>query len=219
MSKDLWTEVDGYLEQHFTAGDSAIEAALAHQHASGLPDIAVSPTQGKLLAVLAKSAGAKRAVEFGTLGGYSTIWIARALPEDGRIVTFELKQEHADVARENFEAAGVSEKVEIRVGPAADNLGTLDNDEPFDLIFIDADKPSNTLYYEAAMKRSKPGALVIVDNVVRDGDVADASSSDPSVLGAQQVIEHVASDARVLATVIQTVGRKKHDGLLIATVL
>ena len=219
MSKDLWTKVDGYLEQHFTAGDAAVEHALAHQHASGLPDIAVSPTQGKLLAVLAKSAGAKRAVEFGTLGGYSTIWIARALPEDGRVVTFELKQEHADVARENFESAGVSEKIEIRVGPAADNLGTLDNDEPFDMIFIDADKPSNTMYYEAAMKRSKPGTLVIVDNVVRDGDVADTSSSDPAVLGAQQVIEHVANDPRVLATVIQTVGRKKHDGLLIATVL
>lgn len=219
VGAEVWTAVDDYLESHMLAGDSGPGEALAAQRAAGLPDIAVSPTQGKLLEVLARSIGATRAVEFGTLGGYSTVWIARALGDGGRVVTFELSQAHADVARANFEAAGVSDRVEIRVGPALDNLHTLAGDAPFDLAFIDADKANNLAYFEAALTRMRPGALMIVDNVVREGDIVNPALTDASTAGSRLVIEAVAANPAVEATVVQTVGRKKHDGLLIATVL
>lgn len=215
---EIWTRTDEYLERQ-VADDATAAAVLAAQRSADLPDIAVSPTQGKLLAVLAQSIGATRALEFGTLGGYSTLWIARALPPTGHVVTFEKSEEHARVARASLDDAGVGHKVTIRVGAALENIETLADDDPYDLIFIDADKPNNVHYYEAAMTRVNPGALVVVDNVVRDGAISDPASSDANVEGSRTVIERVAKDPRVSATVLQTVGRKGHDGLLIATVL
>lgn len=215
---DLWTAVDEYIESLYTAGDTVAARVLERQRAAGLPNIAVSPAQAKLLEVLALSIGAKRVVEFGTLGGYSTFWFARAVGEGGHVVTFELQQKHADVARASLDEAGVGQRVEIRVGPAVDNLHTLADDEPFDLVFIDADKPSNTTYYEAAMERVHAGSIVIVDNVVRDGELANASSADESVQGARAVVERIAADPRVTATVLQGVGVKGYDGMAIAVV-
>jgi predicted O-methyltransferase YrrM len=219
MGDPLWTAVDDYLEGHLTAENSDADATLAAQRAAGLPDIAVSPTQGKFLAVLARAIGARRVLEFGTLGGYSTLWLARALPEDGRVVTFELLPGHAAVARASLDKAGVGERVEILVGPALDSLASLEQDDPFDLVFIDADKENNAAYFEAALGRTRPGSLIVVDNVVREGEIADGESTDTRVLGSRRVIEYAAHEPRVEATVIQTVGRKKHDGLLIAVVL
>ncbi|MEX0913631.1 MAG: O-methyltransferase [Demequina sp.] len=219
MNSEPWYPTDEYLESHLTGDDVATAKALVAQQDAGLPNIAVSPTQGKLLAVLARSTGALRALEFGTLGGYSALWIARALPADGHLVTFELSEHHAHVARQNLDEAGVGHKVTIRVGPAVDNFATLVEDDPFDLVFIDADKPNNEHYYEAAMTRVNSGALIIVDNVVRSGRIADPAEEDPAVTGSRAVIERIATDARVEATVIQTVGRKGHDGMLLATVL
>lgn len=219
MDTAPWIAADEYLESHLTGDDVATAKTLVAQHDAGLPDIAVSPAQGRLLSVLARSTGAGRALEFGTLGGYSTLWIARALPADGRVVTFELSEEHARVARQSLDEAGVGHKVTIRVGPAADNLPTLAEDDPFDMVFIDADKPNNVHYYEAAMTRVTPGAVIIVDNVVRQGTIADPDNDDPATVGSRAVIERIAHDPRVEATVLQTVGRKGHDGLLLATVL
>lgn len=219
MDTAPWIAADEYLESHLTGDDVATAKVLVGQHDAGLPDIAVSPTQGKLLAILARATGARRALEFGTLGGYSTLWMARALPPDGHVVTFEISADHARVARQNLDEAGVGHKVTIRVGAAADNLPTLAEDEPYDMVFIDADKPNNVHYYEAAMTRVNPGAVIIVDNVVREGTIADPDSEDPATAGSRTVIERIARDSRVEATVIQTVGRKGHDGLLFATVL
>ncbi|MFO7243415.1 MAG: O-methyltransferase [Actinomycetes bacterium] len=219
MGDAHWTAVDEYLEQALIADDAVGQRVLEAQRNAGLPDIAVSPAQGALLAVLARSVGAERALEFGTLGGYSTLWIARALPATGHVVTFEKSEEHARVARASLDAAGVGHKVTIRVGAALDNIVTLAEDEPFDLVFIDADKPNNVHYYEAAMTRVRPGSLVIVDNVVRQGAIADPADTTPEVEGSRAVISHVAADPRVEATVLQTVGRKGHDGMLLATVL
>lgn len=216
---DRWLAVDSYVEELFTANDATAARVLQRQREAGLPDIAVSPAQGKLLEVLARSVGAQRVVEFGTLGGYSTLWFARVLPPGGLVVTFELEPRHAEVARASLDEAGVGERVEIRVGPALDNLHTLEGDQPFDFVFIDADKPSNVAYYEAAMTRVRPGALVVVDNVVRDGAVADADSKDERVQGSRAVVERIANDNRVSATVVQTVGAKFYDGMVIATVL
>jgi predicted O-methyltransferase YrrM len=157
-------------------------------------------------------------LEFGTLGGYSTLWFARAVGHDGAVVTFELDQRHADVARASLAEAGVGDRVEVRVGPAADNLHTLEGDEPFDLVFIDADKPSNVAYYEAAMTRVHAGTMIIVDNVVRGGDLVDADSNDPRVTGSRAIVERVASDPRVEGSVVQTVGAKFYDGMIIAVV-
>jgi len=158
-------------------------------------------------------------VEFGTLGGYSTLHLARALPPNGRVITHERDERHADVARASLDAAGVGHKVTIRIGTALDMLPFLADDAPVDLTFIDADKPNNTNYYEAAVAISRPGALIVIDNVVRDGEIADAGNDDPKVVGSRAVVEHVAKDPRVEATVIQTVGRKGYDGMLVATVL
>jgi len=214
-----WAAVDSYVEELFLAGDDEAARVLANQRAAGLPDIAVSPAQGKLLSVLARSVGARRVLEFGTLGGYSTLWFARAVGEGGAVVSFELEQRHADVANSSLAEAGVGERVEIRVGPALDNLNTLAADEPFDLVFIDADKPSNAAYYEAAMTRVHPGTLIIVDNVVRDGGLVEADSDDPRIQGSRAVVERVAADSRVEGSVVQTVGAKFYDGMIIAVVL
>jgi predicted O-methyltransferase YrrM len=216
---DRWRAVDAYIEELYIAGDAAAARVLERQREAGLPDIAVSPAQGKLLDVLARAIGARRALEFGTLGGYSTLWLARVLPAGGKVVSFELEPRHAEVAMGSLAEAGVADKVEIRVGPAIDNLHTLDGDEPYDLVFIDADKPSNLAYYEAAMDHVRSGSLVVVDNVVRGGDVAEPDHPDDRVRGSRAVVERVAADERISATVIQTVGAKDYDGMIIGTVL
>jgi predicted O-methyltransferase YrrM len=214
-----WAAVDAFIEEHYTASDAVAARVLENQRGAGLPNIAVSPAQGKLLEVFALAIGARSVLEFGTLGGYSTLWFARAVGEQGRVVSFELEPRHAEVARASLAEAGVGDRVEIRVGPALDNLSTLDNDEPYDLVFIDADKPSNLAYYEAAMTRVHPGTLVIVDNVVRDGELANPNSTDERVVGSRAVVERVSADARVSGSVVQTVGSKFYDGMIVATVL
>ena len=220
MSTELWTAVDGYIENLFLPDDPALSAALADSTAAGLPEIAVSPAQGKLLTVLARAAGARRILEIGTLGGYSAICLARALPADGRLVTLELSPLHADVARANIARAGLAERVEVRVGPAVESLAQLaaEGAAPFDLIFIDADKPSYVAYLEGALPLARPGALIIADNVVRQGRVLDATSDDANAQGAARFNERLAAEPRLSAIVLQTVGSKGHDGLAIAVV-
>jgi len=216
---EQWARVDAYVEEHFTAADATAALVLQRQREASLPDIAVSAAQGKLLEVLTLAVGARRVLEFGTLGGYSTLWFARAVGEGGAVVSFELLPDHAEVARASLAEAGVGERVEVRVGPAADNLDTLTRDDPYDLVFIDADKPSNVTYYEAAMTRVHPGTLVIVDNVVRDGALADPDDTDERVIGSRAIVERVGADPRVSGSVVQTVGAKFYDGMIIATVL
>jgi predicted O-methyltransferase YrrM len=212
MSKDQWTLVDQYIEGLFVGADPALEAALEASTAAGLPAIAVSPSQGKLLQILATSIGARRILEIGTLGGYSTIWMARALPPDGRLITLELEQKHADVARANFSRAGVSHLVDVRVGPALELLPSLGGDGPFDVIFIDADKGGYTEYLSWAIRLSRAGTLIIADNVVRDGKITDAASTDANVQGIRRFNDALAKERRVTATGIQTVGVKGYDG-------
>lgn len=214
-----WTAVDEYLEDLYARGDSAQARVLAAQRVADLPDIAVSAMHARLLGILALSIGAQTVVEFGTLGGYSTLHLARSVPNDGRVITHERDPRHADVARASLDAAGVGHKVTIRIGTALEMLPVLADDAPVDFTFIDADKPNNTNYYEAAVAISRRGALIVIDNVVRDGEIADAGNDDPKVVGSRAVVEHVARDPRVEATVIQTVGRKGYDGMLVATVL
>lgn len=214
-----WTAVDEYLESLYAGADVAQARVLDAQRGADLPDIAVSAMHARLLAILARSIGAQTVVEFGTLGGYSTLHLARAVPADGRVITHERDERHAAVARASLDAAGVGHKVTIRVGVALDLLPVLADDAPVDFTFIDADKPNNTNYYEAAVAISRPGALIVIDNVVRDGDIADAGNDDPKVLGSRAVVERVSRDQRVEATVVQTVGRKGYDGMLVATVL
>ncbi|MGC4176062.1 O-methyltransferase [Demequina sp.] len=216
---ERWAAVDAYIEDHYTRSDAVAATVLENQRSAGLPDIAVSPAQGKLLSVLARACDARRVLEFGTLGGYSTLWFARAVGPEGAVVTFELEQHHADVAMASLTQAGVGERVEVRVGPAVDNLSTLEGDDPFDLVFIDADKPNNLAYYQAAMTRVHPGTVIIVDNVVRDGGLIDADSEDPRIKGSRAIVEFVGADVRVEASVVQTVGAKFYDGMVIATVL
>src|SRR6201991_3746591 len=220
MTGELWRSVDDYFSTLLLDPDPVLDAALAANRAGALPSIDVSPQQGKLLHLLASSIRARRILEVGTLGGYSTIWLARALPPDGRLITCEIDPKHADVARSNLAEAGLSGVTEVRVGPAADTLAALDPaaDGPFDLAFIDADKASNAVYFEQALRLSRPGSMIIVDNVVRNGRVADAGSDDPSVVGTRLLAEAVAREERVSATVIQTVGTKGYDGFLLALV-
>jgi len=218
MSNPTWTAVDDYLESHLIADDDVTAGALERSRAAGLPDIAVSPTQAKLLETYALLVGARRVLEFGTLGGYSAIGLARVLPGEGRLITFEIDPHHAAVARANLDAAGVGPKVEIRVGAAADLIAGLEGEEPFDLTFIDADKANNPGYFRAALSHSRVGAVIIVDNVVRHGVIA-APSDDPGAAGSRAVIELAAHEARVCATVVQTVGRKGYDGFLVAVVI
>ncbi len=215
----LWSEIDTWFEKRLLAPDAALDAAVAAGTAAGLPAIQVAPNQGKLLHLLALAIGARRVLEVGTLGGYSAIWLARALPPDGRLVTLELEPKHAQVARECIAKAGVAQKVEVQVGRALDLLPRLAGGEPFDLSFIDADKESNAEYFDWAVKLSRPGSLIVVDNVVRAGRMLDAASTDASIVGTRRLAERVGADRRVSATVVQTVGSKGHDGLLVARVI
>ena len=221
MTQPLWTAVDDYITGLLAPSDDALDAALAASAAAGLPAINVAPNQGKLLQILAQAHGARAILEIGTLGGYSTIWLARALPGDGRLITLEFNPVHAEVARSNVARAGLSDRVEVRVGAALETLPRIAAEDagPFDLIFIDADKPSNPDYFAWALKLSRPGSLIIVDNVVRAGAVADAASQDANVLGVRRMNDMIAAEPRVSATAIQTVGSKGHDGLMIALVL
>ena len=211
-----WAAVDDYLAEHLFGGDPALEAALAASAAAGLPDIEVSPAHGRMLELLARMVGARRILEVGTLGGYSAICLARALPADGRLVTLEIDPHHAEVARSNFARAGVADRVELIVGPALDTLARLEG--PFDFVFIDADKPSNTAYLKEAIRLSRPGTAIVVDNVVREGQVLDPASGDERVDGTRALFEAVAAEPRLTATAIQTVGIKKWDGFLLALV-
>jgi predicted O-methyltransferase YrrM len=216
MSPDTWTAVDRYLTDLLMPPDPALAAALADSAAAGLPAINVSPPLGKLLHLLARIRGAKNILEIGTLGGYSTIWLARALPPGGRLVTLEFEPKHAAVARTNIDRAGLSDVVELRLGNALDTLPQLAG--PFDLVFIDADKPSTPAYFTWALKLSRPGSLIVVDNVVRSGGVADPKNEDANVRGVRKCLEMMAAEPRVTATAIQTVGGKGYDGFALAVV-
>jgi predicted O-methyltransferase YrrM len=218
MSEKTWTAVDDYFAELLLPDDAALTAALAANAAAGLPPHDVSPAQGKLLHLLARLAGARNILEIGTLGGYSSIWLARALPMDGRLVTLEADAGHAEVARENIERAGLIDRVELRIGPALDILPALAaaGRDPFDVIFIDADKPNNPAYLGWALKLTRRGGLIVADNVVRNGAVLDAGSRDPSVQGVRRFTELLAAEPRVSATAIQTVGTKGYDGFVIA---
>jgi predicted O-methyltransferase YrrM len=216
MDRQTWERVDGYFTGHLLDPDPVLDAAQEANALAGLPAIDVSPAQGKLLHLLARTVGARRILEIGTLGGYSTIWLARALPADGELVTCEINPAHAEVARANVARAGLDGVVDVRVGPALDTLPTLGG--PFDLAFIDADKQSNAEYFRHALRLSRPGTMIIVDNVVRSGRVADSYNADPDVRGTRAVAEAIAQEPRVDATVVQTVGSKGYDGFLMALV-
>ena len=217
----LWTEVDDYLADTLIPPDPALDAARATNAAAELPPIDVSPLQGKFLHLLAQLRGANRILEIGTLGGYSTIWLARALPPKGKLITLEFEPRHAEVAAENIARAGLTSKVEIRVGAAADSLPALCEEgvAPFDLIFIDADKPNNPVYLDWALKLARKGTLIVTDNVIRDGQVADPDSDDPSILGTRAMFARMASEPRLSCTALQTVGIKGYDGFAFALVV
>ena len=221
MTQERWTAVDDYISDLFLPSDSTMRDVLAASEAAGLPSISVTPNEGKFLMLLAELCSARSILEIGTLGGYSTIWLARGLADGGALVTLEADPKHADVARANIARAGLSDIVEVRVGKASDTLPQLaaEGRDPFDLIFIDADKESYSEYLAWALKLSRPGSLIIADNVIRDGDVLDAASSDPRVQGTRRFNELLAAEPRVKATAIQTVGRKGHDGIAIAIVV
>jgi predicted O-methyltransferase YrrM len=208
-------QIDAYLNGVLLPPDPALDQALADSDAAGLPQIAVAPNQGRMLKLLAQMAGARRILEIGALGGYSTIWLARALPPDGRLVSLESVPKHAEVARANLARAGLADRAEVRVGRALDLLPTLEG--PFDFTFIDADKPSNPDYFAWALRLSRPGSVIVVDNVVRAGGVAD-SHGDPSVQGTRRMFEAIAAEPRVEATAVQTVGSKGWDGFCLIRV-
>lgn len=220
MSQAVWRAVDSYIAERLVGEEPALEAALAASETAGLPPMAVSPNEGKFLELLARVQQARCILELGTLGGYSTIWLARALPKDGRLVTLEHDPTCAAVARRNIANAGLNEVVEIRIGSAAERLRQLHSEgsPPFDLIFIDADKPRIPDYYARALALSHPGSVIVVDNVVRDGRLADASSDDANVQGVRAFHELLAHGQRVSATTIQTVGGKGYDGFTLALV-
>ncbi|WP_327275229.1 O-methyltransferase [Streptomyces sp. NBC_01224] len=220
MTLAQWTEVDDYFNGLLVGPDEVLDAAVEASEAAGLPAIQVAANQGKLLNLLARLQGARTVLEIGTLGGYSTIWLARALPEGGKLVTLEFDPECAEIARANIERAGLSEIVEIRVGRALDTLPELaaEGHGPFDVVFIDADKPSNPDYLAWSLKLTRPGSLIIADNVVRDGEVVDGGSDDPKVQGVRRFTELVAAEPTLTATALQTVGSKGYDGLMMALV-
>ena len=215
-----WSEVDSYLAETLLGPDPALEAALAANSAAGLPSIDVSAPQGKLIHLLARMVGARKALEIGALGGYSTIWLARALPDDGKLITLEVNTRHAEIARSNVARAGLESKVEIRTGAALASLPKIEAEGagPFDFVFIDADKANNAAYLEWALRLSRPGTAIVVDNVVRDGEVANAASRDPDVIGVRRMFELIAREPRLSATAIQTVGAKGWDGFALAVV-
>jgi len=213
---ELWDKVDQYIADTLVQPDEALASALEASDKAGLPAISVSPAHGKLLWILARLVNAKRILEVGTLGGYSAIWMARALPEGGKLISLEAVAKHAEVARKNIERAGLGAKVEVRVGQALATLPSLQG--PFDLAFIDADKQNNAEYFAWALKLSRPGSVIVVDNVVRDGKVIDARSRDASVQGVRRLNELIAAEKRVSATAVQTVGMKGYDGFAVALV-
>jgi len=217
----VWSKVDSYLTETLIPADPVLDAAMAANIAAKLPAIDVTPTQAKFLYLLAKIQGAKRILEIGTLGGYSTIWLARALPQDGKLITMEFEPKHAAVAQANIHNAGLDRVVEIRIGRAADSLAALqaENVQPFDLIFIDADKPSNPIYLDWALKFSRKGTFIIVDNVIREGEIANAASQDAAITGTRTMFAMLAANPRVEATALQTVGSKGYDGFAMALVL
>jgi predicted O-methyltransferase YrrM len=220
MGEPSWQSVDEYLCSKLLSTDPVLDAALASSNEAGLPPIAVAPNQGKLLQLLVLSIGATSVLEIGTLGGYSTTWMARALPDSGRLVTLEFEPKHAAVARANLERAGLAERVEIRVGRALDSLAQLAEEKagPFDFVFIDADKENTASYFDRSIELARPGSLIFVDNLVRNGAVADSSSTDAQVLGMRAFLDAAAEDPRVEVTAVQTVGSKGYDGFALARV-
>lgn len=221
MTQERWSEVDRYIADLFAPSDAALDDAIADSEAAGLPPIQVPPNQGKLLQMLAQSIGARRILEVGTLGGYSTIWLGRALPADGTLITLEINESFAEIASTNIARAGLSDVVEVRVGSALETLRNLvDEDaEPFDLIFIDADKAGYPDYLEQSLELSRVGTLIVADNVVRDGEVINESSDDANIVGVRRFNELLAAESRVVATALQTVGVKGYDGFAIALVI
>jgi predicted O-methyltransferase YrrM len=221
MTQDRWSAVDEYLCGQLVPADEVLESALRASVAAGLPPISVSPPQGKMLNLLARAQGARRILEIGTLGGYSAIWLARALPPDGHLITLEADTRHAEVARENLALAGLADLTEVRVGRAQETLPHLVSSGagPFDLIFIDADKAGYPDYLRWSLELARPGTVIIADNVIRDGAVVDPASDDPDVRGVRRFIELLAAEPRVSATAIQTVGTKGYDGFALAVVV
>jgi predicted O-methyltransferase YrrM len=215
-----WSAVDDYIAGHLLGDDPVLDAALAANAEAGLPAIDVSAVQGKMLHLLVRGMGARRILEVGTLGGYSTIWLARALADEGHLVTLELEPHHADIARANLERAGFADKVEVRVGPASATLDAMvaDGEAPFDFIFVDADKEGYPDYFRAAMRLSRPGTMIVFDNVVRAGEILDPDHPDPRVHATRALFEAMATEPRLSATAIQTVGAKKWDGFALALV-
>lgn len=220
MNQESWSDVDHYLAHLLIAPDATLSGALQANADAGLPPIDVSPTLGKFLMLLVKLCGARRVLEIGTLGGYSTIWMARGLPEGGRLVTLESMPKHADVARGNIARAGVADRVEVRLAPAVETLAQLVSEgaKPFDLVFIDADKVNNAAYLEWALMLTKPGSVIVCDNVVRSGRVLEEDGVDESVVGTRAFLDQLAADRRLEATALQTVGVKGWDGFAIARV-
>jgi len=221
MSQELWSAVDGYINGKLLTPDATLDAALADSAAAGLPQIAVAPNQGKLLHLLARIAGARSILEIGTLGGYSTIWLARALPAGGRLVTLEYDPKRAAVAQANIARAGVADRVEVRVGAALETLPVLAAEArpPFDLVFVDADKPSIPEYFTWALRLTRPGSVIVFDNTVRDGALADPATTDANVIGVRRLHDMLSAEPRVSATTLQTVGSKGYDGLTIGLVV
>jgi predicted O-methyltransferase YrrM len=218
MDQNGWTRVDDYITGTLVPADPVLDAALAANADAGLPAIDVAPVEGRFLHILARMVGARRILEIGTLGGYSTIWLARALPAGGRLVTLEASPAHAAVARGNIERAGLAAVVDLRLGRALDTLPALADEAPFDLVFIDADKPANLDYLAWALRLAWPGTVIVCDNVVREGRIADASSVEPAILGTRRLFEMLAAEPRLTATALQTLGSKGWDGFAFATV-
>ncbi|MDX2137991.1 MAG: O-methyltransferase [Chloroflexota bacterium] len=221
QNSDIWIDVDDYLSKLFAPDDPILTAALEAADEARLPAIQVSAVQGKLLHLLAKSHNARTILEIGTLGGYSTIWLARALPADGKLITLELNPAFAAVARANLERAGLAERTEVRVGAAIDSLPQLAQEglPPFDLVFIDADKVNTPAYLDWSLRMTRPGSLIIIDNVIREGNVIDAASTDASVQGVRAALAALASNPRLLVTAMQTVGSKGYDGMAMALIM
>ncbi|HEY4330203.1 MAG TPA: O-methyltransferase [Phycisphaerae bacterium] len=219
MNQEKWSAVDDYLNSHCILSDEPLEHALQTSRAANLPPISVTPAQGKFLHVTALAMNAKKILEIGTLGAYSTIWLARALPDNGTVTTLEYNTKHADIARANLAHAGLSHKVDLRLGRALDLLPQLQSSAPFDLFFIDADKENNAHYFAWALKLARKGSLIIVDNVVRKGAITDPNSADPDVQGTQKFFQALSKEPRVTATTLQTVGAKGYDGMTLAVVL
>lgn len=218
LTPESFQAVDAYLTDTLVGHDPDLEAAVADQEAAGLPAIEVAPLGGKLLHLLARLSGARRVLEIGTLGGYSTIWLARAVPEGGRVISIEAEPRHAAVARASLERAGVADRVDVLEGRAADVLPTLAAEEAFDLVFIDADKESNTIYLDWAARLGRPGTVVVVDNIGRSGEVADPDTTNPQVVGTRRGLEMLGTDPRFDATALQTLDRKGWDGVALAIV-